>query len=331
VPFRPFRRQKPAGYDGLATVADVRAAYRILLGRDPDPGGLANYSRLVSRGLTLERLRSIFLNSDEYRRRVGAESDVVEVDLGGYLVVCRASEPDFGQSIVEHARYEPHVCAAVSELLGEGQTCVDVGANIGCITLLAARLVGPEGTVVAIEPNPENLDLLYAGIVANGYANVRVLPYAASDRRAVFSLAGGASNTHLAAAGAGNHYAQSIVLDDLLADVPAVHLIKMDIEGYEPVALRGLVQTLERHRPILLTEFNPRCLRDIHGADPADYLRELASRYRRFRALTAFGDAVDLDDPEAVMHHWHLRDGEVSAQGLLPPGMLHFDLICTPG
>ncbi len=92
---------------------------------------------------------------------------------------------------------------AIRELLREGQTFVDVGANVGCISFLAARIVGPRGLVVAVEPNPDNLQLLYAGIVLNGFGNVRVLPYAASNRREVFSLVGGVSNTYVTAA---KHY-----------------------------------------------------------------------------------------------------------------------------
>ena len=63
---------------------------------------------------------------------------------------------------------------------------VDVGANVGVLTFLAASIVGNTGRVIAVEPNPDNLQLLYRGIVLNGFNNVKVLPHAASHARTVF-------------------------------------------------------------------------------------------------------------------------------------------------
>jgi len=71
---------------------------------------------------------------------------------------------------------------------------LDVGANVGTIAFLAASIVGKAGRVIAVEPNPYNLQLLYRGITHNGFTNIEVLPYAASSARKIFSLTGGTSN-----------------------------------------------------------------------------------------------------------------------------------------
>jgi FkbM family methyltransferase len=216
-----------------ATVEDIAAAYRLFLGRRPDPGGLDYFTRIVRQGLSIERLARFFVDSREFRARTRAESPLVAVDLGGYRVCVDPDETDFGAGLLAVRDYEPHVRAAVAEVFRPGQTFVDVGANIGCISLMAAMIAGPTGSVIAVEPFPENLQRLYAGIALNGFANVRVIPLAASDRRATFSLTGGTSNAYVISSEdyrARGTYTQSVVLDDALAGEPAVHVIKMDVE-----------------------------------------------------------------------------------------------------
>ena len=104
---------------------------------------------------------------------------------GGYSVCIDSKDTDFAPGILFNRDYETHVRLAITERLPEGGTFVDIGANVGCLTLLAAKLVGPTGGVFAIEPNPANLQRLYAGIALNGFQNIRVIPHAASDRREI--------------------------------------------------------------------------------------------------------------------------------------------------
>jgi len=229
-------RGRPAATDDRATEDDVFYAYRLILKRDPDPSGLDHYRRLVADGLSLDRLIRSFVNSDEYRLRQADEATPTPVDLGGYHVCIQKLDTDFGQGIFHTHQYEEHVRQAARENLRIGDVVVDVGANIGVLTFLAAMIVGPSGRVVAVEPNPDNLQLLYRGIVLNEFTNVEVLPHAASNRRTVFSLTGGTSNTHLIGARApqeGGHFVQSIVLDEALGHLPRLDFVKMDIEGRE--------------------------------------------------------------------------------------------------
>ena len=330
-----FRRGAPPRpvWDDHPTEDDVFYAYRLILKRDPDPEGFAHYRRLVAEGLSLDRLIRAFENSDEHRERLEDEARPTPVDLGGYQVCIQKRDTDFGQAIFHSHDYEPHVRRLVREHLREGDVFLDVGANVGCIAFQAAAIVKATGLVLAVEPNPDNLQLLYAGLVLNGFDNVRVLPWAASGRFQVFSLTGGVSNTHLIAAqgperGAGL-YAQSVVLDDWLAWLPRLDFVKMDIEGHEPDALDGLQSLVTRHRPTLLIEFNPRALRELQGHSPQAFLEQLFSLYPRFRAVSAFGDDLTFERPLDLMSHWDRRSEEVAAQKLLPPGLLHFDLIAT--
>ncbi len=319
----------------------------MILRREPDADGRAHYGRAVARGLSLEELVGSLMNSDEYRQRIvptlPAEvksgirqrllaENAVSVDLGGYVVCVRASDQDFGQAIVATHDYEPHVRRFMQESVHAGQVVVDVGANVGCLCFQAARLVGERGRVIAIEPNPDNVQLLFAGIVMNEWANVEVWPCAAWDAPGVMSLKGGASNTYLvlpAPLGEGRAYAQLVRLDEALAHVDRIDLIKIDIEGHEPRAIRGAQGLIERHRPTLLTEFNPRCLREVGGVPAGAYAEQLLSYYSRLRVITAFGDDAEFRSADALVRYWEERDRELTRAAVLPQGMLQFDVVAT--
>jgi FkbM family methyltransferase len=328
---RAQKKTSPQAGD-RATESDVRHAYRLLLKRDPDPGGLAHYLQRVREGVSLDELIREFVRSDEHhalREREREDEDQV-VDLGGYQLLVPTRDPDFGSNISTFKEYEEPVRRVIREYLRSGDTFIDIGANMGVMTFLAASIVGASGRVVAVEPNPENVQFLYRNIILNGTTTVEVLPLAASDRRSVFSLTG-RSNTHLIAprgARGGGHLVQSVPLDDLLGELPRVDFVKLDVEGHEPPALAGMMRILTRHRPMVLTEFNPRCL-GVQRQDPGEYLRRVLALYPVVRVISHFGDDERFEHADDVMHFWERRDGEVTAQGLLPPGLLHFDLVAV--
>jgi FkbM family methyltransferase len=320
----------PPVAEDFAVETDIFYLYRLILKRDPDPAGLAHYRRLVSEGISFDRLIRSFENCEEHRLRLDDEMTPTPVDLGGYRVCIRKIDTDFGQAILGSRQYEEHVRQAVRENLRAGDVCVDVGANVGVIALLAASIVGDKGRVIAVEPNPDNVQLLYRGIALNGFSNVEVLPLAASNRRAIFSLTGGTSNTHLVGArpvADGAAFAQSVVLDEALVALPRLDMVKMDIEGHEPLAFEGFSQTLARHHPTLLVEFNPRCLIDLHQQDPSAYLKQIFALYPRVRVTSAFEDDATFERAEDVMTYWDRRNREVTEQRLLPDRILHFDLV----
>jgi FkbM family methyltransferase len=332
--FGKSSKADPPADPSRATEADVRHAYRLLLKREPDPAGLGHYVRRVREGLPLDELIAEFVRSDEYHDRLEREriADEQPVDLGGYQILVPTRDPDFGSNIFYFRQYEEPVRQVMRDHLRDGHVCIDIGANIGVMTFLAASLVGPAGLVIAVEPNPGNVQLLYRSIVLNGVTNVQVLPLAASDSRSVFSLTG-RSNTHLIGArgaAGGGAFVQAVPLDELFGGLSRLDFVKLDIEGHEPPAIEGMWQLLTRHRPLILTEFNPRCL-GVQQQDGAAYLRRLLSLYPRVRAISHFGDDETFGSAEDVMRFWERRASETTASGQLPPGLLHFDLVLQPG
>lgn len=320
----------PAPDPTRATEADVYHAYRLILRREPDAEGLAYYTEQVGDGLSLDGLLHCFVNSEERLELVARErrGEETAVDLGGYQVVVHRFDLDFGAQIVSSRACEDPVRQALREQLRVGDVCLDVGANVGVMTLLAASCVGPTGRVIAVEPNPDNVQLLYRGILINRFTNVEVLPLAAGDRRQVFSLRG-RSNTELVdleTADQPGALVQAVVLDELLGDLPRLDVVKMDIEGSEPAACRGLRRLLTTHRPALVVEFNPSCI-DRRQEDAQLFLEQILELYPRVRAISHFGDDEAFSSAETLLAFWRQRAAAVAAAGTLPEGQLHFDLV----
>jgi len=159
-------------------------------------------------------------------------------------------------------------------------TMLDVGANIGYFSLIAARLIAPKGAVWAFEPVRENLGLLQRNAAANGLTDfIHVSPVAVSDVAGVrhFYINSGSmglSSLNQEASTGGRQrmmpLRQEVVevvcttLDDWAKEHgwPTVQLVKIDVEGAEPEVLTGMVGLTSRNPGMrVIIEFNVRTLR----------------------------------------------------------------------
>jgi len=200
-------------------------------------------------------------------------------------------------------------------LLRPGDRFIDVGANIGLYTLTASEIVGAQGAVHAIEPLEQILGILRANLVLNQVTNVRVhaLALAAEEGEALFHPS---RNGNL---GMGSFSDQgekatpvrvlTRTLDSLLADgtIDGCDVIKMDIEGAEPLALRGMERTLAARLPrAVLVEVSSGLLHDL-GWTVGDTLGPLRRHgYEWHRAIG--GGLVRLDgEPRRHENLWAVR------------------------
>jgi FkbM family methyltransferase len=283
-PIQPTAEPAAPAWD-VATEQDVRACYRLLLEREPDAEGFASWSKLLAeQQLTLREVVEGFLQSPERLALAARRMEAERIELADFRIWVRRADPQVGFSIARDGQYEPHLTAKLRALLAPGAVFVDVGANIGWFTLLAAAQVGAEGRVHAFEARTDNVALLRRSLADNGFAHVDVHPCAVSDRPG--SLAFFASGTWYSNGRiVGDDEPGSeqlprvpaVTLDEALADAPRVDVIKMDIEGAEAKALAGMGALLRRHRPVLLTEFSPDLLRISSGVEPEAYLAALAA------------------------------------------------------
>jgi len=192
------------------------------------------------------------------RSTFGAE---FEGTLGGVVV----------RRVFHFGVFEPNLTAWLKEQLHPGDTFLDVGANIGYFTLLASSLVGPAGRVLAVEASPSTFASLQRHIERNAATNVRGINAAAYDRVATLPMyylpeeenTGGASLVRQI--GPVEALVEAMPLADMISESERSRLrvVKIDIEGAELQALRGL-------EPIF--EALPRDVQIVVELMPANYV-----------------------------------------------------------
>lgn len=275
-----------------ATVDDVYACYRLLLERRPDEAGLHYWSNLVANHQIMRSFMvDSFLNSAEFKELQAGRNNPVLVDLPRFRMYVRLNDNFIGAYIAREHSYEPHVSRVVSELLSEGDTFVDVGANIGYFAMLAASIVGPTGRVIAFEPNPANCDLVRRSAEANAFAGrIELHPAAVAERRMQLHLVtpGIDSNGRLATSAeeavveTDLPSIEAVTLDETLADLERIDVIKLDVEGAEARAWQGMQAIIARYRPVLVFEFSPILLRQTSDVAADEFLAEIQKGYNLF-------------------------------------------------
>lgn len=159
---------------------------------------------------------------------------------------------------------EPEVQAAIQQHLRPGMTFYDIGANIGFFSLLAARIVGAAGRVVAFEADPDVVQRLREHVERNHFSTISVEQKAVwSESRPVFFARADPNASpdrglgHVVASDASETiHVQAVSLDDFLQTSPPPDFLKCDAEGAEVEVFRGAKRLLEEKRPILLCEMH---------------------------------------------------------------------------
>jgi FkbM family methyltransferase len=182
---------------------------------------------------------------------------------------------------------EPAVEAAIRSRLRPGDTFIDAGANIGFYTVLAERLVGPDGHVVAFEMIPTTADILRDHVAINGCKNVTIHEGALASttgRLVEASVRPGKYGSASIARRSGKEViaVRTITLADALQEVLRVRLVKMDLEGAEFDALQGLGAALTKVEAIIFE--------DKGGPETMDFLIAHGFRCRRIDGANALAE-----------------------------------------
>ena len=159
------------------------------------------------------------------------------------------SGPFIGTCFDLYGQYSESEVAMMRAFLREGSTVVDVGANIGDLTVPLSRIVGDSGRVYAIESHPDNFNILCANLALNAIRNTKPIR--------AFVATGQNADTRSKAWGEFAYVSQKwdtqfLALDAL--DLDACDLIKVDVDGKELDVLQSGEMQIERHRPILYFE-----------------------------------------------------------------------------
>jgi FkbM family methyltransferase len=240
-------------------------------------------------------------------------------DAGGARFACDMAD-QISREVCLTGLYEPPATRVVQHHLRPGGTAVDLGANWGYFSLLAAASVGPAGTVHALEPDPRQFEALTRNVAMNGFRQIATLQAAASADEGRVSLVGyddldanrGVSRIAEPSAPGKRFEVPSTSVDALTAGCPQVDLVKIDVEGAEDAVLEGMSAGLSarRYRTILL-ELHPGLLRE-KGVDPAWCVERLrdhgydgwtidagAEAYRR-----AIDPGTSVDSLLLPLHRW---------------------------
>jgi FkbM family methyltransferase len=184
-----------------------------------------------------------------------------------------------------------------------GATVVDVGANVGYMTLLARQAAGPDGLVVAVEPEPANVALLKANLWLNRADDVRVLEIAAWSRRELLPLWFNPDNRgdHRVGVDATEDapLVQALPLDDVLEDL-VLDVVKIDTQGADHEALAGMSEALARSPDVaVLTEFWLDGL-EQRSVAPEEVLRAYREQGFHIALLADDGSSHEASDQEAL-------------------------------
>ena len=310
----------------VATVDDVRACFRLLLGREPHGEEWAGHSAQAGQGLG--GVVAGYLNSLEFSRRglfqPGSGQRVEIAKRGEFRLYASPDDALVGRQVL-WGHYEDEVEAVFRRVLRPGMGVVDIGANIGFFTMLSAALVGPGGYVLAVEPNGENARMLEASRRMNGFDQVVVAQVAAGRGTGLLVLHTTHSNGTTSEPGGdvagllGARTVPSVAVDALVGVGRRIDLVKIDVEGAEYTALLGASRVLARDRPVIISEFSPDLMPGISGIDGPGYLGWLMGLGYAVAVIERDGSVGEAGrDAGAVMAAYGRR------------GVDHVDLLATP-
>jgi FkbM family methyltransferase len=154
---------------------------------------------------------------------------------------------------------EHDVIATVTEFCESSAVVLDVGANIGSVAIPAAKYL-TRGRVIAFEPNPPILNSFKRNVSLSRICNLDIIPMALSNwtgpSHLVLGQEGNPGSCFLDEAQKNWPTVNVQPLDEAVADLERVDLIKIDVEGSETAVIDGAAQVISRFRPVMILEIN---------------------------------------------------------------------------
>src|SRR6266436_5741193 len=243
---------------------------------------------------------TLFRSATWYWRCLLRTATTLELPRWNVRMFFPAQRKGFGKFIFAFREYYEPELAYLEKVLSPGKVFIDVGANFGVYTLVASKLVGTSGRVIAFEPTAQSFAILRQNIALNHFANVRAFQFALAQRRGKAWLYHGwdpVGNSLGKDPLCGNEgeEVQTEALDKLLEEkgIDRVHAIKIDVEGAEELVLRGAIRCLTSYNPIVIFEFNPGCAARL-GLSPdgaRDFLQSLNYEF------VVLGDCANCKNP----------------------------------
>lgn len=197
------------------------------------------------------RLTAYFQKRLRYFRRLMKPGFEMELDCNEWIQLQLAIDGEVEEDLV----------SKLNSLLQNGGVFIDVGAHVGFTSLVARQLVGSQGTIVALEPQPYNCERILRNWELNRFNNLHLLVAAAGDRDGFVRLPQQAS-TDKARLSLAIKMADALDLDFIVpirqldslpevSNLKSIDVIKIDVEGYEIQVLQGASQILEKTKHVI--------------------------------------------------------------------------------
>ncbi len=235
--------------------------------------------KLSGRGLRLGRWKGLLGFHNKVLETLPPPG-LARVRVEGFKVWVVPRDLGLGDPLIRYGKFEEFEISILKDALKPGMSVLDLGANIGVYSLIAAQSVGPTGSVYSFEPEPQNFQLLVRNLGENGLSNVTPLQKAVSSRNGTITLYFDDINFSCASLGkpnvtrdSGGVEVEAITLDSFVQQNSVrVDFIKIDIQGAEGLFLQGAKSVLSSQNPQILMEYWPFGLENL-GSDPKEVWR----------------------------------------------------------
>lgn len=230
-------------------------------------------------GAVIRRIDSLASTVERLARRnlVPLDDELMGVSSRlGWLIVPREEYRTLLHLSNGMDTHEVGTVTLLKALVRPGDTVIDVGAHIGLLALPIARMVGPEGCLIALEPNKRSAECLRRTLLSNGTGNQsHVIEVAASDENALVDYYIGPNSMLgsliMDAEDQPSVKVKSARIDDIIPDDIRIDLVKIDVEGFEIQAIRGMESLIHENRDIfIIAEFGPSHLKK-YGTNSKDW------------------------------------------------------------
>ena len=279
----------PLETNNKASLSQAKDCFRLMLDRKMTAEEITYWEKRCDE-ITKDQLLDIIYKSLERRIKRSPK----KVNMHGFYLFANEDDWVIGSNILKFNNYEPYVIEEFKNYCKAGMNVLDIGANIGVYTMLAAKIVGPQGKVFAYEPYPNNCTLIRKSIMENQFNNINLFQNAVSNKEEFILLDSepGGSNcgSNSMSTNVDSDYVpevivQSVTIDNSLSTQTKIDLIKIDIEGFEGLAIQGMMKTLTNNRPIIFMEFFPSMIEKCSKINPLTYLKTFQTLGYEFKTL----------------------------------------------
>lgn len=244
-----------------------------------------------------------------------AEKMEIQTLHGVKLLIDPAKDKGVELALYQTGTYEKGTIQLLGDFLKQGSIFMDIGANIGLMSTIASKIVGEKGRVYAVEANPKTIEVLRHNCAINLCENIEILPIALASEKGSAILyenwkvnRGGASLISQ-----GDEHGITVSkerLDDLFSPDSPVHLVKIDVEGFELEVLKGGVDWFKTQQPVFIIEVSTQ-RSNQEGATPESIMSFVAelgnySFYKQKGTKERRGKLVSVTSAQDLPEHDNL-------------------------